>query len=111
MIFASRFPFYYFAKDYGISYKSAISSCSADTEPDIKSMKNLTDTIKKENIKTVFYAELSDMKIPKSIAEETNVNTMLFHSCHNITKQEFENKESYISLMKKNIKALKEGLE
>ena len=111
MVFASRFPFYYFTKEYGISYESAIISCSGEAEPDIKSMTRITDIIKSENIKTVFYPELSDTKIPDAICNSTNVNKMLFHSCHNVTKEEFDNKEGYLSLMKKNVTALKEGLD
>ena len=110
MIFASRFPFYYFMKEYGISYESAFTSCSGESEPDIKSVKKLTDSVKKENIKTVFYTELSDIRIPEAICDETGASSMLFHSCHNVTKDEFEKGEGYLSLMKKNVESLKEGL-
>ncbi len=107
MVFSSRFPFYYFAKDYEISYKSAFESCSAETEPDIKSMTTLIDTVKKENIETIFYTELSDPKITEAVVEQTGAKAKLFHSCHNVTKDEFERKETYLSLMRNNLNALK----
>ncbi len=109
-VFTSRFPFLYLAKDYNINYISAFESCSLETEPDIKSMATLIDTIKNENIKTVFYTELSDTKITDAVTQQTGVKSALFHSCHNVTKDEFERKETYLSLMKKNLKAL-EGLK
>ncbi len=106
MVFTSRFPFYYLARDYNADYISAFESCSAETEPDIKSMTVLIDYVKKENIDTVFYTELSDPKITQSVTSQTNAAALLFHSCHNVTKDEFERGEGYISLMQKNLKAL-----
>ncbi len=110
LVFTSRFPFYYFAKAYNINYLSAFDSCNAETEPDIKSMASLIERIKKENIKTVFYTELSDKKITDAVTTQTGATAKLFHSCHNVTKEEFEKNETYLSLMKNNLKAL-EGLK
>ena len=56
------------------------------------------------------YTELSDIRIPDAICEGTKAVSMLFHSCHNVTKDEFERGEGYLSLMKKNLVSLKEGL-
>lgn len=109
-VFTSRFPFLYLSKDYNIKYISAFESCSLETEPDIKSMTTLIDTINRENIKTVFYTELSDTKITDAVKSQTGVKSSLFHSCHNVTKEEFERGETYLSLMRNNIKAL-EGLK
>ena len=110
LVFTSRFPFLYLSRDYYMNYISAFESCSLETEPDIKSMTTLIDTINRENIKTVFYTELSDTKITDAVTSQTGVKSSLFHSCHNVTKEEFERGETYLSLMRNNIKAL-EGLK
>lgn len=36
---------------------------------------------------------------------------MLFHSCHNITKDDFQAGVTYLDLMQNNVEALKEALE
>ena len=33
-----------------------------------------------------------------------------FYSCHNLTAEEFENGETYLSMMQKNVETLKEVL-
>lgn len=111
MIFGSRFPLLYFTQEYNISYDSAFDDCSGETEPGVKVMARLIEEIKNENITTVFYTEMSDTKVADALCEETNAKKALFHSCHNVTKDEFERGETYVSLMEKNVEALKDGLK
>lgn len=111
MIFGSRFPLLYFTEEYQISYDSAFDDCSGETEPGVKVMAHLIEEIKNENITTVFYTEMSDTRVADALCEETGAKKALFHSCHNVTKDEFERGETYISLMKKNVEALKDGVK
>lgn len=55
--------------------------------------------------------ELTDPKISRSISEETGAEMLLFHSCHNLSKADFESGATYLSLMKQNVENLKKGLE
>lgn len=109
MIFASRFPFLYFTKEYNVEYDSAFDDCGGETEPGVQVMKRLAEKIEKKSIKTVFYIEMSDERIADTLCSEANAKKTLFHSCHNVTKGEFEKGETYVSLMKKNAEALKDG--
>ena len=111
VIFADRFPFSYFAKDYGLNYISAFSSCAEESEPTVQAMKNIINTINQQNIKCIFYIEFSNQKIADTITKETGTSKFLFHSCHNVTYEDFENNVSYISLMKNNLKNLKEAIK
>ncbi|MBR4874848.1 MAG: zinc ABC transporter substrate-binding protein [Clostridia bacterium] len=110
IIFGDRFPFRYFADRYGILYFAAFPGCSGETEPDAATMKFLIDKTKEEKIPVVFYTELSNHKIADAICEVTGAKPMLLHSCHGITKDEFERGETYLSLMGENVNALKEAL-
>ena len=58
----------------------------------------------------VYYEELSDPKIAQTLAEETGCQILLLHSCHNVSKQEFEDGVTYLDLMKQNVENLKQGL-
>ncbi|MGI6746800.1 MAG: metal ABC transporter substrate-binding protein [Anaerovoracaceae bacterium] len=111
IIFGSRFALYYFAKRYGLTYRSAFDSCSSETEPSARKVADLIDRIKEENIHVIYYAEMEDPKVARSISRETGKKMLLFHSCHNVTKEEFESGATYLSLMRQNAENLKEGLK
>ena len=68
------------------------------------------EKIKADQIPVVYYEELSDPKIAQTLAEETGCQILLLHSCHNVSKQEFEDGVTYLDLMKQNIENLKQGL-
>ena len=42
-----------------------------------------------------------------SIAEATGARTALFHSCHNVTRQQLEDGITYLTLMRGNLETLK----
>ena len=110
VVFGDRFPFLYFVTDYELEYECAFPGCSSETEPSISTVTHMIDFVKKEEIPTVFYLEFSNGKTAQLIAEDTGADTMLFSSCHNVTKEQFESGVSYISLMEQNATALKEAL-
>lgn len=111
IIFGSRFALYYFVKEYGLKYEAAFDSCSSETEPSAKTVAHLIEKIRADKIPIVYYAEIEDPKVAKSISAETGVKLLLFHSCHNVTKEELENGATYLSLMEQNAENLKEGLD
>jgi len=45
-----------------------------------------------------------------TVCEATGAQKMLFHTCHNVTKAEFESGATYLSLMQNNVEALKAAL-
>jgi zinc transport system substrate-binding protein len=110
VVFGDRFPFLYFVKEYGLDYECAFPGCSSETEPSITTVTYLIDYVKEEQIPVVFYLEFSNAKTANLIAEDTDAKTLEFYSCHNITKEQFENSVSYISLMQQNAISLEEAL-
>ncbi len=110
IVFADRFPFYHFSERYSLTYYAAFPGCASETEPDAATMKLLIDTVKTQAIPVVFYTELSNQKVADSVCEATDAKQLLLHSCHSVTKEEFERGETYLSLMKQNAKHLKEAL-
>ncbi len=110
IIFGSRFAMHYFVKEYGLTCYSAFDSCTAESEPSAKGLSDLVEKIKADQIPVVYYEELSDPKIAQTLAEETGCQILLLHSCHNVSKQEFEDGVTYLDLMKQNVENLKQGL-
>lgn len=110
LIFADRFPFYWFAKEFSLNYVAALSGCSSDTEPTLTALKEVIDAVNNSGTNTVLYIEGSSGGIADKVAEETGAKKRIFHSCHNVSIEEKENGETYISLMQKNLEVLKEAL-
>lgn len=110
VVFADRFPMRYFADEYGLEYFAAFPGCSSESEPSAATISFLIEKVKSEHIPVVFFTETSDGKVADTICEASGAEKLLFHSCHNITKQQFDGKATYISLMKQNLKALQTAL-
>ncbi len=111
VIFGDRFPFTHLFCDYGIEYLSAYPGCSDMTEPSASTVVELINTVKKNGIKTVFVTELSNGALADTICSETGAKKAVLHSCANVTKTDKKNGETYISLMTKNLEALKNSLQ
>ena len=110
IVVADKFPFRYFAQEYGLSYRAAFSGCSTDTEPSAKTIAYLIDRIREKQIQAVFYLELSSHRTADIISEETGAKPLLLHSCHNVTRRQFDEGVTYLQLMKQNAKNLREAL-
>lgn len=111
IVFADRFPLRYFVDEYGLSYYAAFPGCSTETEPSAATIAFLTEEIKKEAIPVVYYLELSNEKIADTLCENTGAKKLEFHSCHNVTQDEMDDGETYITLMERNVEALRQGVE
>lgn len=111
IVFGDRFPFRYFADAYGLSYFAAFPGCASETEPSGKTIAFLIDKIKSESIPVVFHTELSSQKAADTISEATGASVRLLHACHNISRDDFQNGASYLTLMTRNVDALREALQ
>ena len=110
IIFADKFPLQYFAKEYGLKYYAAFPGCGSDMEPSAKTIAFLVDKIKEDNIKAVFYLELSSHIVADAIETNTGAKPLQFNSCHNITQKQFDSGVTYVDLMKENVNNLKIAL-
>lgn len=110
LIMGDKFPLRYFADEYGLRYRAAFSGCSSDTEPSAKTIAYLIDKVREEEIPAVYYLELSSRRVSEIIGEETGAEPLLFHSCHNVTRREFDGGVTYMELMEKNAENLRKGL-
>lgn len=110
IVMGDKFPLRYFADTYGLRYRAAFSGCSSDTEPSARTIAYLIDKVKEEGLPVIYYLELSSHRVAEIIGEETGAVPLLFHSCHNVTRRQFEEGVTYLELMEQNVKNLREGL-
>ena len=111
IVVADKFPFRYFADEYGLSYRAAFSGCSGDTEPSARTIAYLIDKVKQDRIPAVYYLELSSHRTAEIIREETGAVPLLLHSCHNVTRKQFDEGVTYLQLMRQNVENLRLGLD
>ncbi len=110
VFFGGRFAMYYFTKEYGLSYEAVYDSCSSETEPSVRAVIHMVEEIKEKEIPVIYYEELVDPRIARTIAEEAGCQMLLWHSCHSVSKKELEEGITYLDLMEQNVKYLKIGL-
>ena len=110
LIFGDRFPFRYLFNDYGLEYYAAFPGCSTSTDVSASNVAFLINKVKELGAPAVYYVEFSGGKVAETIAEETGAETLLFHSCHTVSKEDFEKGVTYEMLMRNNLRVLKRGL-
>ena len=108
IVFGDRFPLRYFAEEYELDYYAAFPGCSTQTEPSAATVAFLTDKVRAEHIPTIWYIEFSNHLVADSIAEAAEVDTAMFHTCHNVSREELDAGATYLSLMRNNLETLKQ---
>ena len=110
LVVGDRFPFLYLVREYGLSYEAAFPGCSEESDADPATVAHLIDTVKTGGIPVVFKCDLSPGKLADTIAEATGAKVLTLYSAHTVSKADFEAGETYLSLMERNIAALREAL-
>ncbi len=110
LVFADKFPFTYFAREYGFTCLAAFSSCSDESEPSAATVAMLIDEIKEHKIPALLYLKFGALSVTSNICREAGVSAYSIHTCHNVTKEEFDKGESYVSLMRVNYEHIKIAL-
>lgn len=107
-IFGDRFPLLYFFKEYDLNYYAAFPGCGSNVEPSAQTISFLLDKLEGEDVvPAVFRIELSGGQIADTLAEDSGLPVYEFHTCHNITADDFAAGETYVSLMERNYETLK----
>ena len=106
IVVADRFPFRYFADEFGLKYAAAFSGCSEQTEASAKTISFLINKVKQEKIKKIYKIELSNGKIAETVSKDTGAEVLELHSAHNVTADDFSKGVTYVDLMKRNLAAL-----
>lgn len=110
IVFGDRFPFRYFTDEYGLTYYAAFPGCSTDSNPSAGTVASLIDIARENELPYIYTIELSTGSIARVICEEAGCESLTLESCQTLTKNQFEDGETYITLMQKNADALRKGL-
>lgn len=113
LIFADKMPMQYFINYYKLEVSAAFSGCSTEVDPSAKTIAYLENKIREEKIPVVLYIELNNGKVAKTIANEigNGVEAMQIQTLHNVSLDDFNNGETWVSLMTRNLEVLKKALQ
>ncbi len=110
IVMCDRFALTYFCEEYGLDYIAAFDACTSNTEPSPAVIVEITKTVQDKNIPAVFCAELSNRKVADAVSAQTGAKVLELHSCHNLSADDFNAGETYLSLMHRNATNLKIAL-
>jgi zinc transport system substrate-binding protein len=110
ILYGGHFAFGYFARRYGLDYISPYAGFSPDAEPTPKKITELIEKMKTLDSKYIFYEELLDPRVARTIAESTGAKLLLLHGAHNISKEELDKGVTYLEIMEGNLQRLKLAL-
>lgn len=113
VLFGDRFPFRYLTDDYGLDYYAAFVGCSAETEASFKTVKFLAEKVDELDLPCVMTIEGSDHKIAETIIRNTadkDQKVLTMDSMQSVTASDLKDGKTYLSVMEKNLEALKEAL-
>lgn len=114
LLFGDRFPFRYLTEDYGLAYYAAFAGCSAETEASFGTITYLANKAKELKLPVVFFIDGSDRRIAQTIAGNTRSDHVpevrMLDSMQSVSEEDIENGENYLSVMERNLEALREAL-
>jgi len=113
LVFGDKMPMQYFINYYKLEVSAAFNGCSTETDPSAKTIAYLEDKVKQEKIPVVLYIEMNDGKVAKTIADEAGegCKALQIQSLHNVSLDDFNNGETWVSLMERNMDVLKSALQ
>ena len=111
LIFADKMPMQYFIDYYKLEVSAAFDGCSTEVDPSAKTIAYLQNKVKEEKIPVILYIELNPGTVAKTIADETGAKAMQIQTLHNVSLDDFNKGETWVSLMTRNIDVLKKALQ
>ena len=107
LIFGDRFPFRYFADDYGLDYYAAFAGCSAETEASFATIAFLAEKADELDADTIYTLEKTDGDIAASVINNTkkksDIHIVQLDSMQSVT----DLNDTYLNIMGQNYEALK----
>lgn len=102
--------FGYLCRDFDLE-QIPLTGITSTKEPDAKTMKEVTDEVREENINTIFYEKGGSSKAADAIASEIDGKAVGISTLEFVSKDDLENEVHYQDLIKENLEAIYQSLE
>jgi zinc transport system substrate-binding protein len=102
----SHQAFGYLSARYGLT-QVGITGLTPDEEPDPATLARVTDFVRANKVRTIYYETLISPAIARTVASETGARTAVLDPIEGITPQ--SDGADYLAIMRSNLKHLEEG--
>ena len=109
VIVTAHDAFGYLARRYGLT-QEPVAGLSPESEPEPSRLSELAAKVRREGITTIFYETLVSPKVAEALAREAGVATAVLNPLEGLTEEEAQSGESYVSVMRDNLVALRAAL-
>jgi zinc transport system substrate-binding protein len=106
----SHTAFGYLAREYNLT-QVPISGLSPDEEPSAAELSEITEFVRKNEIKYIFFETLISPKLSETIAKEAGAKTLVLDPLEGLSNEAIDNGGDYFTVMEENLKNLKIALE
>jgi zinc transport system substrate-binding protein len=89
----------------------SVIGLSTDEQPSAKTIAEIIALVKEHSIKTIFFEELVNDNVAQTISHETGATTQPLQPLENISEDELKSHQTYLSIMRENLKKLREAME
>lgn len=110
LFFGGKFAYSHFLRRYGCSYHTAYQNCSDEAEPGVRAILEIVTEMNAEKAGYIFTDEMSSGEVARAISEQTDAEVLLFHTAHNLSKDDFEKGLTYFDIMYMNYENVKTAL-
>ena len=99
----------YLCRRYNLTQVS-IEGMSPDSEPDPGRMADIIDFVRANNVRAIFFEELSGSRTAETVAAETGVKLLTLSPLEGLSDRQEETGGDYFSVMEENLQQLTEAL-
>lgn len=108
--FVSHSAFGYIANTYGLE-QLAVAGLNSQDEPSQKELTKLIDLAEEKNIEYILFEQNVSSKLTEVIQKEIGAESLVLHNLGVLLKEDIQNKETYFTLMNKNLETLRTVLK
>ena len=108
-IVTSHEAFGYPAERYGLE-QVAITGLSPEVEPEPAKLQRVIELVRERGVTTIYFETLVSPRIAETVARETGAKTAVLNPIEGLARNEISQGENYFSLMRTNLRTLREGL-
>lgn len=89
----------------------SVIGLSSDEQPSAKNIADIITTVKTHGVKTIFFEEFINDNVSQTIARETGAKAVALQPLENISEDELKSHQTYLTIMRENLKKLREAME
>lgn len=100
----------YWEERYGLE-QIGIAGLSPTNEPSQRQLQDIIELAEENGINHIFFEQNMTPNVAETVRNEVNADVLYLHNLEALVDEDVDNRDDYFSLMRRNIEALKVGLQ